>query len=48
LTTDVKKHGEALEKLGKHKTGVGCLYINKLADVDIAVLETLIKNSLNK
>lgn len=48
LTTDVKKHGEALEKLGKHKTGVGCLYINKLADVDIAVLETLIKNSLSK
>lgn len=34
---------EALSKLGKHKTGVGCLYINKLADVDLKVLEELIK-----
>lgn len=46
LTMDVKKHGDALEKLGKHKTGVGCLYINKLADVDIKVLEWMIKTSL--
>lgn len=34
-----------LEKLGKHKTGVGCLYINKLADVDIKILEKLIRHS---
>lgn len=34
-----------LEKLGKHKTSVGCLYINKLADVDEKVLEQLIKKS---
>ncbi len=33
-----------LEKLGKHKTGVGCLYINKLADVDIKILEKLISH----
>lgn len=46
LTMDVKKHGDALGKLGKHKTGVGCLYINKLADVDIKVLEGMIKTSL--
>lgn len=32
-----------LDKLGKHKTSKGCLYINKLADVDMAVLEELIK-----
>jgi len=31
-----------LGKLGKHKTGKGCLYIKKLADVDRKVLETLI------
>lgn len=36
---------ELLEKLGKHKTSVGCLYINKLADVDMAVLEKLIERS---
>lgn len=46
LTMDIKKHGDALEKLGKHKTGVGCLYINKLEDVDIKVLESMIKTSL--
>jgi hypothetical protein len=46
LTMDIKKHGDALEKLGKHKTGVGCLYINKLEDVDIKVLEGMIKTSL--
>ena len=35
-----------LGKLGKHKTsGGGCLYINKLADVDQKVLESLIKKS---
>jgi hypothetical protein len=36
---------ELLAKLGKHKTGVGCLYINKLADVDTAVLRQLIAQS---
>ncbi len=34
-----------LEKVGKHKTSVGCIYINKLSDIDILVLEKLIKNS---
>ena len=31
-----------LGRLGKHKTGAGCLYINRLADVDEAVLAELI------
>ena len=30
-----------LDRLGKHKTGAGCLYINTLADVDLAVLEEM-------
>ena len=34
-----------LEKLGKHRTGKSCLYINKLADVDIEVLKRLISAS---
>ncbi|HSW80025.1 MAG TPA: DUF1801 domain-containing protein [Candidatus Saccharimonadales bacterium] len=41
-------HGDytdLLEKLGKHKTGKGCLYINKLEDVDREILEKLIKKS---
>lgn len=31
-----------LGRLGKHTTGKGCLYIKKLADVDLAVFEALI------
>ncbi len=31
-----------LENLGKHKMGKGCLYINKLADVDLKVLRKLV------
>lgn len=34
-----------LKKLGKHKTSVSCLYIKKLADVDMKLLEKLIKLS---
>ena len=33
-----------LDKLGKYTTGKSCLYINKLADVDMDVLEQLIRN----
>jgi hypothetical protein len=36
-----------LEKLGKHKAGKGCLYIKKLADVDLKVLEKLVKQSVD-
>lgn len=34
-----------LARLGKHTTGKGCLYIKKLADVDLKVLETLIQKA---
>jgi hypothetical protein len=34
-----------LAKLGKHKTSMACLYVNKLADLDMAVLEELIARS---
>jgi hypothetical protein len=33
---------DRLAKLGKHATGKGCLYINKLADVDLGVLEEMV------
>ena len=35
-----------LAKLGKHTTGKGCLYIKKLADVDMKVLETLVEKAV--
>jgi hypothetical protein len=37
------KNADLLKKLGKHKTGGGCLYINKLSDVDFKILNELIK-----
>ena len=46
LGLDVKAHADALKKLGKHKTGVGCLYINKLDDVDVTVLDQMIQASV--
>lgn len=33
---------EKLKRLGKHATGKSCLYVNKLADIDLAVLEEII------
>ena len=48
ISVGIEEHAAALEKLGKHKTGVGCLYINKLADVDMDVLEGMIKASASR
>jgi hypothetical protein len=39
---------ELLDKLGKYSTGKGCLYIKKLADVDIKVLNKLVTTSAKK
>ncbi|HQY20034.1 MAG TPA: DUF1801 domain-containing protein [Ignavibacteria bacterium] len=43
---DLKMHEDSLKKLGKHKQGGGCLYINKLEDIDQKVLEKMIAVSL--
>lgn len=48
VSTGIKEHAAALDKLGKHKTGVGCLYINKLEDVDLKVLKRIIDTSLKQ
>jgi len=37
---------DLMKQLGKHSTGKGCLYINKLEDVDIKVLKKLINKSV--
>lgn len=39
---DLKIHAASLEKLGKHKTGSGCLYINKLDDIDLMELNGML------
>lgn len=39
-------YAEILGRLGKHKMGKSCLYVNKLADIDLDVLEELIRAGL--
>jgi len=48
LSTGGGWNEDLLSKLGKHKTGMGCLYFKRLSDVDEKVLETLIENSVKK
>lgn len=38
---------DELARLGKHKTGKSCLYVNKLADIDLDVLEEIISFGLS-
>lgn len=43
ITLGFSQQQPLLAALGKHKTSVSCLYINKLADIDLAVLEQIIQ-----
>jgi len=45
VTYDFEGCDQLLARLGKHKTSVSCLYINKLSDVDLAVLEEIVARS---
>jgi hypothetical protein len=42
ITDDAEKYRDEFEELGKYKTSKGCIYINKLADVDVDKLKVLI------
>lgn len=42
------RYKEQLAKLGKHKTSVSCLYIKKLADIDVVVLKEIIADSVDQ
>ena len=43
LSFDLSKYDAILSRLGKHATGVGCLYVKRLADIDLTVLRELIE-----
>lgn len=45
LIDGYENRGDLLARLGKHKIGKACLYLNKLADVDQKVLEEMIAES---
>jgi len=46
LSGNFEKREELLEKLGKHKTDKGCIYIKKLADINIETLQKMITNHI--
>ena len=46
VLTGEPEQQEQLSRLGKHKTGKSCLYVKKLADVDMAVLEEITRGAL--
>jgi len=46
ILTEDPRQTEQLARLGKHKTGKSCLYISKLADVDMGVLEEMTRGAL--
>jgi hypothetical protein len=45
LVDGIGRHGEQLERLGPHTTGVGCLYIKDLDKIDLSVLENIVAES---
>ena len=48
LMINHKEHEDAIKRLGKHKTDGGCIYINKLEDIDLNNLKGIINASLKQ
>jgi hypothetical protein len=48
LVADFPGRDELLARLGKHRSGKGCLYLKRLADVDSAVLRELVARSVRQ
>ena len=46
LGTEFYKREELLSKFGKYKIGGGCIYIQKIEDVDTGILIKMVKNSI--
>jgi hypothetical protein len=40
--------GDLLPRLGKYKAGNACLYINKAADIDLSILQQLIRTAIER
>lgn len=43
IMSGVKQYAQELKNLGKHKTGVSCLYIKRLDDIDLDLLKKIIR-----
>ena len=46
LMPGISRYEDLLKKLGKHKTGKGCLHVKRLADIDQKTLRELVKQSV--
>ncbi len=46
LTMNEERKNELLAKLGKHRRGKSCVYVNKLADIDVDILKQMIEESV--
>jgi len=46
LMGGLERHAKLLAKLGPYRRGKGCLYVKRLADVDLAILERMIRDSV--
>jgi hypothetical protein len=46
LSSDYDGHAELMARLGRHKASKACLYVKRLSDIDVAVLDTLIRRTL--
>ena len=48
FTCDASKHKAGLKRLGKRKTGKGCVYVKCLEDIDMDVLRDLVKDGIRE
>lgn len=48
IMSGFKNYEDLLSRLGKYKTGKSCLYINKLEDIDVDILQEMIASSIKK
>ena len=46
FATEYKNREVLLSQLGKHKSSKACVYVKKLSDIDLKILETMIVNSM--
>lgn len=46
IMSGFSRYGVLMRKLGRHRTGASCPHVNRLADVDLAVLGELIEESV--
>lgn len=44
IDRDLPRREDYLRRLGKHKRGAACVYINKLDDIDLDILEAMLKD----